>query len=171
MILRFALFLGLLTFFSCSKQETGDFKLEYRMRIELDAAANPLLTHVYQQRLPSAWVSFLLANNLDNEDIRLIRPREVFISPVLDPEISYKLFAEAHVSLFDPSDPLNKLYIGDIYDNIEDREELFLLPGLADVKELIMLPEFVLQLEMNLRSVPGRVSEHFVVVQFDVFLK
>lgn len=160
-------FMGL----SCSKQEVGDYKLEYRMRIELDAAANPLLTHVYEQRLPSAWVSFLLGNNLDNEDIRLIRPREVFLSPVLDNEISYKLVSEAHVSLYDPSDPGNKLYIGDIYDNIDDREQLYLLPGLADVKELIMLPEFVLQLEMNIRAVPGRSSEHFVVLQFDVFLK
>lgn len=162
--------LALIFLCACSKQEEGDYKLAYRMRIAVPAGANPLLTHVFEQRLASTWVQFLQTHQLRSEDIRLIRPREVVISPVLEERISYQLIEEAHVSMFDPSDPTGKIYLGDVYDNLEDRNPFYLLPGLADVSTVLMQSEFILQLELKLRAVPGTESEHYVDVQFDVFL-
>lgn len=162
--------LGLLLLSACSDQEKGDFQLTYRMRVALPAGANPLLTHVFEQRLASTWVQFLQTHQLQPDDIRLIRPREVVISPVLEERISYQLIEEAHVSMYDPSDPAGKIYLGDVYDNLEDRNPFYLLPGLADVTTVLMQSEFILQLELKLRAVPGIESEHYVDVQFDVFL-
>lgn len=162
--------MGILTLSACSKQEEGDYQLEYRMRIEIPASANPLLTHVFEQRLPSAWISFLQSHGLKAEDIRLIRPREVVLSPVLEERISYQLIEQAHASVFDPFDPSGKIYVGDVYDNLEDRNPFYLLPGLANVTPVLMQPEFILQLELKLKAVPGVHSEHYVDVLFDVFL-
>jgi hypothetical protein len=157
--------------FSCSSDERGDFELEYRMRFELPANANPLLTHVFEQRVASSWISFLNGNGLKEDDIRLVRPSLVSIAPVLDRDISYELISEAHAGIYDPADPGGRLFVGDLYDNVEAPAELLLLPGLADVRDVVRQPEFLMQLEMRIRAVPGVVSEHFLVVRFDVFLK
>lgn len=161
----------ILSFNSCVKQEEGDFKLEYRMRFELPASANPLLTHVFEQRMGTAWIQFLLAHDLENEDIRMIRPRSVYISPVFDNPVGYELISEARAEIYDPTDPGGITPIADLFDPIGDPDELFLIPGLADVKELIFQPEFVMRLELKVRVVPASVSEHFLTTQFDVFLK
>lgn len=165
------LLLVMQTFFSCVKQEEGDFKLEYRMRFELPASANPLLTHVFEQQMGTAWIQFLLAHDLDNEDIRMIRPRSVYLSPVFDNPVGYELISEAHAEIYDPQDPGGITPIADLFDPIGNPEELYLIPGLADIKELIFQPEFVMRLELNVRVVPASVSEHFLTTQFDVFLK
>ncbi len=155
---------------SCVKQETGDFKLEYRMKLELPADANPLLTHVFEQRMASGWVSFLIANNLDAQDIKMVRPRSIILSPVFDNPVGYELIREAHASIYDPQDPGGKLPIAELYDPVGNPDELVLLPGLANLKDILAQGEFVLNLELNVRVIPGSVSEHFLTVQFDVFL-
>ncbi len=162
--------LFLLMFCACVKQETGDFKLEYRMKLELPADANPLLTHVFEQRMASGWVQFLIANHLETKDIKWVKPRSVVLSPVFDNPVGYELIREAHVSVYDLQDPGGKLPIADLYDPVGNPDELVLLPGLANLKDILSQPEFVLNLELNVRVVPGSVSEHFLTVQFDVFL-
>lgn len=162
---------ALVLVFSCSKQEEGQFQLEYRMSLELPPDANPLFTHVFEKPIASDWNNFLTAHNLNQTDIVKIRPRSVILSPVFNNAISYGIISEAHASIYDLNDPGGLLPIGDLYDNIRSDEELVLLPGLADVKDLIKNEEFVLKLEFNLRQFPGSVSEHFLTVQFDVFIK
>jgi len=155
---------------SCSKQENGQFQLEYRMSLEIPADANPLFTHVFEKAIASDWNNFLAAHNLNQSNLVKIRPRSVILSPVFNNSISYGIISEIHASIYDLNDPGGMLPIADIYDNIRSDEELVLLPGLADVKELIKNEEFILKLELNLRQFPGSVSDHFLTVQFDVFV-
>ncbi len=162
---------SVLCFSACSKQETGQFRLEYRMSLELPADANPLFTHVFEKSILTNWANFLAANNLNETDILKIRPRSVVVSPIFNNPISYGLISEAHVSMYDLNDPAGLLPIGDLYDNITSDEDLVLLPGLADVKHLLKNEDFILKLELNLRALPGSVSEHFLTVQFDVFIQ
>ena len=171
MQLRFAfilpLFIGL---FSCVKQENGDFQREYRMSLEIPADANPLFTHIFEQPIASSWIQFLKENDLTEKDIKAVKPRSIILTPIFDNNISYDLIAEAHVSVY----PRNKLQeylpIADVYDPVGNNNELIFLPGLADVKEIVSQPEFVLRLALNVRVTPGSVSEHYLTVQFDVFL-
>lgn len=162
---------ALVSVLSCSKQEEGQFQLEYRMSLELPPDANPLFTHVFEQQIATDWNNFLAAHNLSETDIVKIRPRSVILSPVFNNTISYGIVSEAHASMYNLNDPGGLLPIGDLYDNIRSDDELVLLPGLADVKDLIKNETFVLKLELNLRQFPGSVSEHFFTVQFDVFVK
>ena len=163
-------FLLLLSLFSCVDQETGDYQLEYRMNLELPADANPLFTHIFERDIPSNWRDFLAANNLKDADIRMVRARSVVMTPLLVNPIGYGIFSEAHVSVYDPNDPNGILPVGDLYDLKPDLDELVFLPGLADVKPIISQPEFRMKLALNLRSIPGSVSEHSVVLRLDVFL-
>src|SRR6185436_3897118 len=119
---------------SCIKQENGDFQLEYRMRIELPADANPILTHKFEQRIASYWIQFLNKNNLEQKDIKKVSPRSIILTPVFDNSISYEIISEAHVSIY----PINKLNenipIADIEDPnpLINPDEFIFPPGLAD---------------------------------------
>ncbi|MBK6545340.1 MAG: hypothetical protein IPL31_13380 [Saprospiraceae bacterium] len=156
-------------FLSCSKQEVGDFQLEYRMSLELPANANPLFTHVFEKNIASSWIQFLKANNLEDSDIRMVRPRSVILSPAIGNNLNYENFVEAHVSVYDFQDPGGILQIGDLYEIIGSQDELIFLPGLANVKDIIRQAEFILKLEFNVRAIPGSLTEHYLIVQFDVF--
>ncbi len=156
--------------FSCVKQEDGQFQREFRMGLEIPADANPLFTHVFEQRIASSWIQFLQENNLNANDIKAVKPRSIILTPVFDNAISYELISEAHASVY----PVNKLSenlpIAEVYDPVGSKDELIFNPGLADVKEIVSQPEFVLRLALNVRVIPGSVSEHYLTVQFDVFL-
>lgn len=154
---------------SCSKQEVGDYQLEYRMRLELPADANPLFTHVFEQQIESSWIQFLNSHNLDDSDIRMVRPRSLVLTPALGNSLNYEIFSEAHVNIYDFQDPGGSLPIGDLYDIVGSQDELVFLPGLADVKAIIRQPDFIMKLKLNVHVVPGSVTEHDLIVQFDVF--
>jgi len=170
MLKNYLFLVALFALCSCSKQENGQFQLEYRMSLELPPDANPLFTHVFEKAIPSDWNNFLAAHNLSQSNIVKIRPRSVILAPVFTNSISYGIISEIHASIYDLNDPGGMLPIADLYDNIRSDEALVLLPGLADVKDLIKNEEFILKLELNLRQFPGSVSDHFLTVQFDVFV-
>lgn len=171
MHLKFAFYLLILgSFMSCAKQETGDHQIEFRMNLEIPADANPLLTHVFEQRIASAWVQFLLANNISDKDIKAVKPRSIVLSPIFDNTISYDILSQAHVSVYLENKPAEYLPIADVYDPVGSPNELVFLPGLANVKDIISQPEFILKLALNVEVIPASVSEHFLTVQFDVFL-
>lgn len=168
---RFAFYLMILMgLCSCIKQENGNFQREFFMNLEIPADANPLLTHVFEQRIASSWVTFLVENHLDQKDIKAVKPRSIILTPVFDNSISYEIITEGHVSIF----PINKLSeilpIAEIYNPIGSKDELIFLPGLADVKNIVSQEEFVMRLELNFRVIPGSVSNHHLTVQFDIFL-
>ena len=66
--------------------------------------------------------------------------------------------------------PVSPLQIADIYDYAGNQDELVFQTGLADVREIISQSEFVLKLALKVRAIPGSVSEHYLTVQFNVFL-
>lgn len=171
MELRFSFILSILIgLFSCVKQENGDFQREFRMSLEIPADANPLFTHIFEQRIASSWIQFLKENNLNEKDIKSVKPRSIILTPIFDNSINYDLIAEAHASVYPVNNFQEYLPIADVYDPVGNNDELIFLPGLADVKEIVSQPEFVLRLALNVRVIPGSVSEHYLTVQFDVFL-
>lgn len=159
-----------IAFCSCVKQETGQFQREYFMTLEIPPDANPLFTHIFEQRIASSWIQFLIENGLEQSDIKAIKPRSIILSPIFDNPISYDIITEAHVFIYPTLSPNEVLPIADIYDPLGNRDELVFLPGLANVVNIVSQPEFVLKLALNFRSIPGSFSEHHLKVRFDIFL-
>lgn len=155
---------------SCVKQETGDYQLEYRMKLNLPADAHPLQSHIFEKRMASYWSAFLQEKQLDAGNIKAVKPRSIILTPVFDNSISYDIISEGHVIVY-PVNMINQLIpIAEVYDPVSRDDELIFLPGLADVTSIISQAEFILKLTLNVRSIPGSESEHFLTVQFDVFL-
>ncbi len=169
-IILFFSFCITLLFNSCIKQETGKFQREYFMTLEIPPDANPLFTHIFEQRIASTWIQFLIENGLDQSDIKAIKPRSIILSPIFDNPISYDIITEGHVSIYPTLSPNQVLPIAEVYNPLGSGDELFFLPGLANVIDIISQPEFVLKLALNFRSIPGSFSEHHLRVRFDIFL-
>jgi hypothetical protein len=155
---------------SCVKQETGQHQIEYFMDLDLQADSDPVRTHIFEKRIASSWVKFLQENNIDPANVKAVRPRFVILSQILGNVISYDVVDESHVSVYPPNDRSQELPIAEIFNPSGDPEELNYLPGLADVKEIIGLPEFILRLSLHLKATPGSLSEHRLTVQFDIYL-
>jgi hypothetical protein len=168
--IAFFFILWTLTQFSCIKQENGQFQREYQMAIEIPANASPLATHQFFQNVRSSWTQFLSDNHLQQKDIRLVRPRSIVLTPVFDNPISYDLISDAILYIYPLTTPSQILPIATVTDPLGSKTELPFLPGLADVKDVVSLPEFTLRLDMHIRVTPGIVSDHHLAVRFDIFL-
>ena len=155
---------------ACVKQETGAFKREYLMALDIPAGASPLASHQFDKIITSSWIQFLQENHLQQKDIKAVKPKSIVLTPVFDNTISYEIISEGHVFIYPYNNVSEILPIADVYDPQGDRNELIFLPGLADVKDIVSQPEFVLRLKLNLKASTATLSEHHLTVQFDIFL-
>ncbi|MEP7194892.1 MAG: hypothetical protein ABI851_00115 [Saprospiraceae bacterium] len=169
----FITFLMLSTsFISCIRQEPGDYKLRYNRPFTIEAGSSTLLTHVYVFNFISGWNNLLSANNLSINDISKVNIFNVSISPFLSNEISYNFIEEIKVFIYDPADRASKLQIGSAYPEPNEKSGiLYLLPGIADIKDYVSLNQFNVEVEIRYRELLTSSTDHNLELEFDVYKK
>ncbi|MBK9271281.1 MAG: hypothetical protein IPM48_06760 [Saprospiraceae bacterium] len=158
-------------FTSCTKQEIGQHRLEYLMDFVIGAGQNPLQTHVYEKAIRSGWEEFLSAHQLHDSLIEKVLIYSIGIRPLLANPISYGFVEEARAFIADKSLPSTQ-QIG-IANPVpgEPEGELFLLPGIANVKSFLNKEIFHLILHLRYRNVIRSTTDHLVTFRFEVFVK
>jgi hypothetical protein len=142
--------------------------MEYPMDFVIQAGSNPIFTHVSYWSVFSNWNSFSQANNIDISKVTKISPKKIIVTPILNGVISYNFIEEVKVYISAPG--LIKLPIGEVfpYPNLGDGD-LFIIPGLANVKDYITSGEFRIDLEIRYREQIRTSTDHRLTLQFDVF--
>ena len=171
--MRFFLYLLIgVSLSSCTKSEEGDFKLSFIRPFRIDAGSGTLLTYVIDMDVPTGWTSFLKANGLTNANIDRVSPRSLTISPQLGNGISYKFVEDVRVYIQDPAKPSSKIQIGRANPLPNEREgNLYLFPGIADLKDYFMLPQVKIYVEFIYRDLITNNSDHQIEMQFNIFKK
>ncbi|MEO6189525.1 MAG: hypothetical protein ABIO44_03270 [Saprospiraceae bacterium] len=166
----FATLFGLFCLTSCVKQEVGDFKLQYNKVFTISAGSSTTFINVVDFYQRTGWDNFLSGNALKSTDISRVTVASISVAPLLANEISYRFIEEIKVFILNPVDPKSKLQIGSAYPQPNERiSNLFLLPGIADIKDYISLDEVRFQIEIRYRELITSNSDHNLELQFNVF--
>ncbi len=157
---------------SCIKQEDGDFALQYREVFEIAAGSRPLIINGYRFNFVTSWDNFLKNNNLVNDDIEKVKIRNIRIAPNLSNPISYRFIEEVKVYISDPNKSNSRIQFGEAYPQANERtSDLFLLPGIADLKPFISLPKMKVECEIRFRDIITSTTENIIELDFDIFKK
>lgn len=157
---------------SCVKQEVGDYTLRFNRVLTIEAGSRTLITHVYGYNIPTSWDNFLVSNNLQNSDIEKVRIKNIVLTPLLGSPISYRFIDAIKVYISDPAKPSNKLPIGEAIPQPNERvSDLYLLPGIADIKDFLSLPNIRIECEIRYRDLITSTTEHNFQLDLDVFVK
>lgn len=165
-------FLTVTLFSSCVRQQEGDLSLQYREVFEIAAGSRTLIINGYTFRITTNWDNFLLSNNLTNDDIEKVRIRNIRIAPNLSNPVSYRFIEEVKVYISDIDKPNARIQFGEAYPELNERtSDLFLLPGIADLKPYISLPRMRVDCEIRYRELITSTTEHIIEMDFDIFKK
>ncbi|NOT38482.1 MAG: hypothetical protein HOP11_14005 [Saprospiraceae bacterium] len=157
---------------SCIKQETGDYTLRFNRILSMEAGSRSLITHVYGFNIPTGWDNLLSSNNLQNSDIEKVLVRNIRLSPLLSSSISYRYIESIKVIIIDPSKPQIRWPIGEATPQFnEGTGDLFLFPGIANLKDYLSLSQMRIECEIRYRDNLTSTTEHDFELEFDVFRK
>ncbi len=172
MRLLFNLFVISLLIISCRKQDEGDFTLNYNRSFTIEAGKSPLLTHYIDFNILTGWNSFLSNNKISISDIDRIAIRNISLTPLFSSDFSYQFIEEVKVYIEDPSKTGSSLQIGSAYPQPNEKSGvLYLLPGIADIKDYVTLPQIKIIIGIRFRELVLSSTDHNLALQFDVFKK
>ena len=149
---KLLVFLGLVLFLSCQKEETPLFIMEYIMEVPFEPSTNTVITYRVRERdISSTFDQMLNQNNLKSEDVKTVRVRKAVIYPAVQ-RVSYSILKKIDVSIFEITDPDDLLVIAEEYPLPNDnRNELPMLPGLPNLKRFVEQDFFGLDVGYILR--------------------
>lgn len=164
--------IAIISLFSCRKQDLGDFTLRFNRTLTIEAGSRSLITHVYGFNIPTGWDNLLSSNQLQNSDIDKVLVKNIRLAPLFSNPISYRFIDAITVYIMDPAKPNIRWPIGDIRPDFNERTgDLFLFPGIADIKDYLSLTQIRIECEIRYRDNITSTTEHNFELDFDVFKK
>lgn len=157
---------------SCRKDQPPLFELEYTVAIEVPAGLNPVETHF--SRSPELFTGLnaeLAARQLSLSDISAIQPVEASLRPDIG-ILDYRIFTEMNVFLLPINDPADRLEIAYALDpRFFDNSVIRLVPGIADVTEMLDDGLVYVQLRFRINDIPVSRTRHLLRLRFRVLGK
>lgn len=164
--------LFLVTVFSCRKVEEGDYQMTYDKSFQIRAEWGTIFTHVAEITYWTDWKTFLANNQLTENEVDRITIKDVIISPLLADPISYRFIEEIKVFIFDPNKPNYRIQIASEYPEPNaNAGPLYLIPGLAEIKEFMSKERVGISIEMKFRQFVGSNLDQNIHLVFDVYKK